>query len=100
MLRTVTDGGPLWQRRYRAPIVGFPTWSRSAPDRLGYVSAESGVYQLPSPDVRTPQRHQVTNEPGGLVYGDISSPSDWGVWHRDTTRDEPATVVTAPVSRR
>jgi dipeptidyl aminopeptidase/acylaminoacyl peptidase len=96
MLRPVTDASPLWQQRYRAPIVGFPTWSRSAPDRLVYVSSESGIYQLHSLDVRTRQRHQVTNEPVGLVYGDVSADGDWVVWHRDTTGDESGTFVTAP----
>jgi len=92
----VTDATPLWQRRYRAPIVGFPTWSRSAPDRLVYVSSESGIYQLHTIDVHTRQRHQVTTEPVGLVYGDISADGDWVVWHRDTTGDESGTFVTAP----
>ena len=96
MLPLVTDATPLWQRRYRAPIVGFPTWSRSAPDRLVYVSSESGIYQLHSLDVRTRQRHQVTNEPVGLVAGDVSADGDWVVWHRDTTGDESGTFVTAP----
>ena len=93
---SVTDATPLWQRRYRAPIVGFPTWSRSAPDRLVYVSSESGIYQLHSLDVRTGERHQVTHEPVGLVFGDVSADGEWVVWHRDTTGDESGTFVTAP----
>jgi dipeptidyl aminopeptidase/acylaminoacyl peptidase len=98
MLRPVTDATPLWQRRYRAPIVGFPTWSRSAPDRLVYVSSESGIYQLHSLDLRTGERHQVTHEPVGLVFGDVSADGNWVVWHRDTTGDESGTFVTAPFS--
>jgi len=92
----VTDSGPLWQRRYRAPIVGFPTWSRRAPDRLVYVSSESGIYQLHSLDLATGVRRQVTDEPVGLVAGDVSADGEWVVWHRDLTGDESGSYVTAP----
>jgi len=92
----VTDSGPLWQRRYRAPIVGFPTWSRRAPDRLVYVSSESGIYQLHSLDLASGARKQVTDEPVGLVAGDVSADGEWVVWHRDLTGDESGTYVTAP----
>jgi dipeptidyl aminopeptidase/acylaminoacyl peptidase len=94
----MTDPAPLWQRRYRAPIVGFPTWSRHAPDRLVYVSSESGVYQLHSWDVATGERRQVTREPVGLVAGHVSADGNWVVWHRDTTGDESGTWMVAPFS--
>jgi dipeptidyl aminopeptidase/acylaminoacyl peptidase len=92
----VTDSAPLWQRRFRAPIVGFPAWSRHAPDRLAYVSSESGVYQLHSWDVATGERRQVSQDPVGVISGDISADGQWLVWHRDTTGDESGTFVTAP----
>ncbi|TAJ99212.1 MAG: S9 family peptidase [Chloroflexota bacterium] len=94
----MTDLAPLWQRRFRAPIVGFPTWSRHAPDRLVYASSESGIYQLHSWDVRTGERHQITNEPVGLVSGNISADGEWVLWHRDTTGDESGTWMVAPFS--
>jgi len=94
----VTDAVPLWQRRYRAPVIGFPTWSRHAPDRLVYVSSESGIYQLHSWDVGTGARHQITHEPVGLVAGDVSGDGEWVVWHRDTTGDESGAFVAAPFS--
>jgi pimeloyl-ACP methyl ester carboxylesterase len=94
----VTDATPLWQRRYRAPIVGFPTWSRHAPDRLVYVSSESGIYQLHSWDVGTGDRRQVSAEPVGLVAGEISADGEWVVWHRDTTGDESGAFVATPFS--
>lgn len=92
----MTDATPRWQRRYRAPIVGFPTWSRHAPDRLVYVSSESGIYQLHSWDVAGDQRRQVTHEPVGLVSGEVSADGEWVLWHRDTTGDESGTWMTAP----
>jgi hypothetical protein len=55
MLPGVPDPEPLWQRRFRAPIVSFPTWSRHAPDRVIYASSESGVYQLHAWDLATGQ---------------------------------------------
>ena len=92
----MTGDLPLWQRRFRAPVVGFPAWSRHAPDRLAYVSSESGVYQLHAWDAATGERHRVSDEPVGVIAGDISEDGHWLVWHRDTTGDESGTYVTAP----
>ncbi|HEX4897116.1 MAG TPA: prolyl oligopeptidase family serine peptidase [Candidatus Limnocylindrales bacterium] len=92
----VIDDAPLWQRRFRAPIVGFPTWSRHAPDRLVYASSESGVYQLHSWDLATGEHRQITNEPVGLVSGNVSADGEWVLWHRDATGDESGTWVIAP----
>lgn len=96
ILRPVADDTPLWQRRFRAPVVGFPAWSRHAPDRLAFVSSESGVYQLHSWDVASDERRQVSHDPVGVIAGDISDDGRWLVWHRDTTGDESGTFVTAP----
>jgi dipeptidyl aminopeptidase/acylaminoacyl peptidase len=92
----VTADLPLWKRRFRAPVVGFPAWSRHAPNRLAYVSSESGVYQLHGWDVATGVRHQASDDPVGVISGDISDDGQWLVWHRDTTGDESGTFVTAP----
>lgn len=87
---------PLWQRRFRAPIVGFPTWSPHAPDRLVYASSESGIYQLHAWDRATGERRQITSEPVGLISGEITPDGEWVVWHRDTTGDESGVWVAAP----
>jgi dipeptidyl aminopeptidase/acylaminoacyl peptidase len=87
---------PLWQRRFRAPIVGFPTWSVHAPDRLVYTSSESGVYQLHAWDRATGERRQITNEPVGLISGGVTPDGEWVVWHRDTTGSESGVWVAAP----
>ncbi len=94
----MTDSAPLWQRRYRAPIIGFPTWSRTAPNRLVYVSSASGIYQLHSWDLDTGVHRQVTNEPIGLVAGQVSADGEWVLWHRDTTGSEAGEWVAAPFS--
>jgi pimeloyl-ACP methyl ester carboxylesterase len=92
----VPNPEPTWQQRYRAPVVGFPTWSAHAPDRLVYASSESGIYQLHSWDLPTGERQQITREPVGLVSGNASADGEWVVWHRDTTGDESGTFVAAP----
>lgn len=94
----MTDPTPLWQHRFRTPVLGFPTWSRHAPDRLVYVSSESGIYQLHSWDLATGERRQITHEPVGLVSGHVSADGQWVLWHRDTTGDESGTWVAAPFS--
>jgi dipeptidyl aminopeptidase/acylaminoacyl peptidase len=96
MLPGVPETEPLWQSRFRAPIVGFPIWSRHAPDRLVYVSSESGIYQLHAWDRATGERRQITNEPVGLIAGDVTPDGEWVVWHRDTTGDESGVWVAAP----
>ena len=96
ILTAVTDPMPLWQRRFHAPVVGFPTWSRHAPDHLAYISSESGVYQLHSWNVATGERRQVSTDPVGVISGDIGADGGWLAWHRDTTGDESGTYVTAP----
>jgi dienelactone hydrolase len=98
MLPAVPDSEPLWQRRFRAPIVGFPTWSPEAPDRLVYASSESGIYQLHAWDRATGETRRVTNEPVGLISGEITPDGEWVVWHRDTTGDESGVWVAAPFS--
>src|ERR1044071_7556253 len=72
---------PLWQARFRAPIVGFPTWAADRPERIIYASSESGVYQLHAWDRTTGERRR---EGGGAVG------------HRDTTGDESGMWVAPP----
>lgn len=94
----MTSSIPLWQRRFLAPIIGFPTWSRHAPDRAVYVSSESGIYQLHSWDIASGVRRQITHEPVGLVSGHVSADGEWVLWHRDTTGSESGEWVAAPFS--
>jgi acetyl esterase/lipase len=96
MLPGVPDPEPLWQQRFRAPIVGFPTWAANAPDRLVYASSESGIYQLHAWDRATGERRQITSEPVGLISGEITPDGEWVVWHRDLTGDESGVWVAAP----
>jgi hypothetical protein len=92
----MSNSEPLWQARFRAPIVGFPTWAADRPERIIYASSESGVYQLHAWDRTTGERRQITNEPVGLIAGEITPDGEWVVWHRDTTGDESGVWVAAP----
>lgn len=96
MLPGVPEQEPLWKQRFRAPIVGFPTWSDHAPDRLVYASSESGIYQLHAWGRATGERRQITSEPVGLMSGAVTPDGEWVVWHRDTTGDESGVWVAAP----
>ena len=63
---------------------------------LVYASSESGVYQLHSWDRATGVHRQITNEPVGLISGDVTPDGEWVVWHRDLTGDESGMWVAAP----
>jgi acetyl esterase/lipase len=95
-MRRVPDSEPLWQRRFRAPIVGFPHWTRGAPDHLIYASSESGVYQVHAWNRATGRKRQVTNEPVGLISGELTPDGAWVAWHRDMTGDESGVWVATP----
>src|SRR4029078_962992 len=95
-MRRVPDPEPLWQRRFRAPVVGFPHWSPEAPDRLIYASSESGIYQLHAWDRATGEKRQVTSEPVGLISGEVTPDGDGIVGHRDLTGDESGVWVATP----
>ncbi len=95
-MRDPQPDAPLWQARFRAPIVGFPTWAADRPDRIIYASSESGVYQLHAWDRATGERRQITSEPVGLIAGELTPDGEWVVWHRDTTGDESGVWVAAP----
>ncbi len=54
------------------------------------------MYQLHVRDLRTGEGRQLTHEPVGLIYGELSHDGEWAVWHRDLTGDESGTFVAAP----
>ena len=64
-----TTSQPAWERRFRAPILSFPSWAADAPDRLVMASTESGTYQLHAWDRATGARRQVTFDPVGVLDG-------------------------------
>ncbi|HEV8230037.1 MAG TPA: hypothetical protein VGQ86_08780, partial [Candidatus Limnocylindria bacterium] len=59
---------PIWKRRFRAPMVTFPTWARDNPDRLLYLSNAGGKFEVCAWDKSTGEKRQVTDRPEGTGY--------------------------------
>ncbi len=87
---------PAWERRFRAPVLSFPSWAPAAPDRLVVASTESGSYQLHAWDRAGGTRRQVTDDPVGVISGRPTPDGDGVVWFRDETGDETGAWVVAP----
>jgi dipeptidyl aminopeptidase/acylaminoacyl peptidase len=92
----VSDRTPRWEQRFRASTPTFPTWSRHAPDRLVYVSNESGSYQAYAFALASRECRRLSDEAIGI--GDASPSADGlhAIWFRDDTGDESGRWVSAP----
>jgi dipeptidyl aminopeptidase/acylaminoacyl peptidase len=77
-----------WERRFRAPTISYPDWSPHAPERIGYESTESGVWQLHVADLATGARRRVTDHPVGVISGAWSPDGADICWWQDETGDE------------
>jgi dipeptidyl aminopeptidase/acylaminoacyl peptidase len=87
---------PAWERRFRAPLLTFPSWAADDPDRLVIASTESGAYQLHAWDRRTGNVRQVTRDPVGVLEGRPTRDSSGVIWFRDETGAEKGAYVVAP----
>ncbi|MEN3315011.1 MAG: hypothetical protein V7605_1245 [Acidimicrobiaceae bacterium] len=87
-LRGRTQSQPLWERRFRAPTVSFPSWARHAPDRLAFTSNESGAWQVYAWDRAAGTHRRVTDDPIGVAGGTCTPDGEGIVWFNDTTGDE------------
>jgi len=74
-----------WRRRFRATSMSLPEWARDAPDRLLYVSNESGQYELHAWHRVTGSRRQVTQRPEGTRVGALD-PAGELIWWFDDDR--------------
>lgn len=81
-------GTPLWQQRFQASDVTFPTWSRLHPERLVYASSETGAYQLYAHDLSTGRRRRVTDIAIGTRHGLIHPGGESVLWFDDPRGDE------------
>jgi dipeptidyl aminopeptidase/acylaminoacyl peptidase len=89
---------PKWEQRFRAPTPSFPTWSRHAPNRLVYVSNESGSYQAHTLDLVTNERRRVSDCRIGLWDAMPTADGTGAVWFEDDTGDERGRWLVAPFS--
>lgn len=81
-------GVPLWEQRFRAPSIGFPSWARDAPERLAVASNESGAWQVYAWDRVAGTRRQVTDDPIGVPGGAVTPDGEHVLWFHDATGDE------------
>lgn len=79
---------PVWERRFRAASYSMPDWSPHAPERLVYVSTESGVWQAHAWDARTGARRLVTDHPVGVITGALTPDGEDVLYWQDETGDE------------
>src|SRR3954447_11950075 len=73
-------GIPTWEARFRAPTIGFPTWSRHATDHIVYASTESGRWQPRGWTLAANTGRGVTDEPVGVTAGSVTAEGDGVVW--------------------
>jgi acetyl esterase/lipase len=92
----MTGDRPLWERRFLAPTILFPAWSRIAPDRAVVLSDESGSYQAHAWDVSSGARRIASDEAVGVMYATVTADGSRVVWFRDETGDESGEWVSAP----
>lgn len=93
---TATLTLPAWERRYRAPSLFLPDWSATAPDRIVYVSNESGVWQVHARDLVTGATRQVTDHPVGVTDGRPTLDGSGVLWFSDASGDESGQWHVAP----
>jgi dipeptidyl aminopeptidase/acylaminoacyl peptidase len=77
-----------WERRFLAPTIWFPAWSRLAPDRLAVLSDETGSFQVFGWDAHTGERRRLTDEPVGVMLATPTADGSGIAWFRDETGDE------------
>lgn len=86
---------PSWQQRFTATEFGLPRWSDGAPDKLAFISNESGVRQAWAWDRAAGVRRQVSFEAVGVEHV-LVAPDGRIVWWFDAVGDERGHWVSAP----
>ena len=88
-----------WKRRFRAPVVMFPTWAREKPDRLLYLSNAGGKFEVYAWDKATGERRQVTDRGEGTGYrvsSRLDPQGEWIWWFDDEKGNELGRWVREP----
>jgi len=78
-----------WKSRFTATELGLPRWADRAPERLAFLSNESGVRQVWALDRSTGERRQISNEEPGVGLA-LVSPDGRIVWWSDPIGSERA----------
>jgi dipeptidyl aminopeptidase/acylaminoacyl peptidase len=77
-----------WERRFRAPKITLPRWSRAAPQRTVFLSTESGIWQAHSWDLDSGRRRQVSDHPVGVVTASPTHDGEGVVFWQEDSGDE------------
>ena len=72
-----------WRRRFRAPRVDLPAWSRHAAHRAVYATNETGAWQLATWDLHTDVRTIVTDKRTGVRAGGAVPDGSAVAWFDD-----------------
>lgn len=87
---------PVWERRFRAPVIGFPSWARNAPDRLAVATNESGSWQVYAWDLATGSRRRVTDIAIGVDHSFVTPDGERIAWFDDASGDEIGRWIAEP----
>lgn len=79
---------PVWEQRFQASDVTFPSWSRLRPDRVVYASSETGAYQVYAHDLASSLRRRVTDVAIGNRQGIVHPDGESVLWFDDPRGDE------------
>lgn len=74
------DAEAKWRKRFRAPTISLPVWARNQPDRCTYLSNASGSMQAYVWDRATGEHRQLSDAPGGTLFGALPAPDGETVW--------------------
>ena len=85
-----------WKLRFRAPIILSTQLAKSAPTRGLAVSNRSGVHHLYTWDVHTGSLRQLTDRPGGVIFGVISPDGSYVYYLNDQQGNEIGHYVRVP----
>jgi dipeptidyl aminopeptidase/acylaminoacyl peptidase len=84
----MSEEGAAWRRRFRATSISLPTWARDSPDRLVYLSNESGRAEVHLWDRASGFRRQVTSRPEGTRLAALDPPGERIWWFDDERGNE------------
>ena len=78
----------VWRQRFTARSVTFPTWSPQRPDRLYFLSDESGSTQGWVLDLASGRRSRLTDQVVGVESVVVTPDGSGAAWWSDDTGDE------------
>ena len=91
----LSDDAP-WKKRYRAPSIANTKLAANNPKRGLVCCNKDGVYQLYGWDRESKDLKQLTDEPAGVVAGNISADGEYVYYLKDSGGDEIGHYVRLP----